>query len=88
MSYVCHPILIKKFKDAIFDCFVDSDDKVKSLLETNDVRAALQFLIAAEEPINPKIDGRSWNHCGACDCILFRSYVFCPNCGRKIAWIE
>jgi len=80
--------LINKFRDAILDCFIDSDDKVKSMVESRDLELALPFLIAAQEPVHPKIDDRQWDHCGGCDCILFRSYKFCPDCGRKIAWID
>ena len=51
-------------------------------------RDAMEHLKPLEDSPHPKIDGRTWDHCGHCDEILFRSYTFCPNCGRRIGWID
>lgn len=48
----------------------------------------VRFLKPQLEMPRPKIDSRTWEHCGKCDEILFRSYTFCPNCGRRIDWID
>ena len=56
-----------------------------TVLLGNDVLRSLKPL--TEMP-KPKIDGRTWEHCGKCDEIIFRQYNFCPNCGRRIDWID